>query len=164
MDRGRTLLLFDPAAQPQSWNERMTPGEFAVLYSGAVSGAPDVATCEIFPSLSEAEEYAARQTALFPALRCRIYDHHGLAGQPVREIRGSQFIGESEISGRFRRWAGSLLFFGGIALFAMDWRAGFSLSWPAMLGVRMMPVGLFLLVVELMIFVSARRKKVSSAG
>lgn len=30
----RTLPLFDPHSQPQSWNERMADGEFAVLYVG----------------------------------------------------------------------------------------------------------------------------------
>lgn len=30
----RTLPLFDPRAYPQSWNERMAEGEFAVLNAG----------------------------------------------------------------------------------------------------------------------------------
>ena len=30
----RTLPLFDPHSLPQSWNERMADGEFAVLYAG----------------------------------------------------------------------------------------------------------------------------------
>lgn len=37
----RTILLFDPLAQPQSWNERMLPGEYAVLYSFQSHGGFD---------------------------------------------------------------------------------------------------------------------------
>jgi hypothetical protein len=165
MAQSRTLLLFDPNAQPQCWNERMSPTEYAVLYSGIQpipSGHPDDApatgpSCTIFSTLSEAEQYAAQQVALTPTLRCRIYDHHGLAVQPIREIRGSEHKGESEISARFRRWAGSILFFGGIALVVLDWSADFKLSWPATIGIRMFPVGLVLLVTELVIVITARR-------
>jgi hypothetical protein len=164
MAQSRTLLLFDPNAQPQCWNERMTSAEYAVLYSGQPipshhpGGTPATApTCTVFSSLAEAEEHAAQQVALIPSLRCRIYDHQGLAVQPIREIRGNQYKGDSEISARFRRWAGSILFFGGLALVVVDWSSDFSLSWPATIGVRMFPVGLVLLVTELVIVITARR-------
>ena len=165
MAQSRTLLLFDPNAQPQCWNERMSATEYAVLYSGIQpipSGHSDDApvsgpSCTVFSTLSEAEEYADQQVALIPTLRCRIYDHHGLAVQPIREIRGSQHKGESEISARFRRWTGSILFFGGLALVVLDWTNDFELSWPATIGIRMFPVGLVLLVTELVIVITARR-------
>jgi hypothetical protein len=164
MAQSRTLLLFDPNAQPQCWNERMTSTEYAVLYSGIQlpsdhqDGTPVSGPyCTVFSSLAEAEEHAAQQVALIPTLRCRIYDHQGLAIQPVREIRGSQYKGESEISARFRRWAGSILFFGGLALIVLDWSTDFNLSWPATIGVRMFPVGLVLLVTELVIVITAKR-------
>jgi hypothetical protein len=165
MAPSRTLLLFDPNAQPQCWNERMTSSEYAALYSGILpvpsdhqDGTPISGPyCTVFSTLAEAEEYATRQVALIPTLRCRIYDHRGLAVQPVREIRGSQYKGESEISARFRRWAGSILFFGGLALIVLDWSTDFNLSWPATIGVRMFPVGLVLLVTELVIVITARR-------
>jgi hypothetical protein len=165
MPQSRTLLLFDPNAQPQSWNERMTSTEYAVLYSGSQplpSGHHDGKPasrpyCTVFTTLAEAEEYAAQQVALIPTLRCRIYDHRGLAIQPIREIRGSQHKGESEISARFRRWAGSIMFFGGLALVVLDWSTDFKLSWPATIGVRIFPVGLVLLVTELVIVITAKR-------
>ena len=104
MAPSRTLLLFDPNAQPQCWNERMTSSEYAVLYShqpvpshhhnGTPAAGP---TCTVFSTLAEAEVYATQQVALIPTLRCRIYDHQGLAVQPIREIRGTQYKGESEI-------------------------------------------------------------------
>jgi hypothetical protein len=167
MAPSRTLLLFDPNTQPQSWNERMTSTEYAVLYSGIhhlPSGHHDGKPasgpyCTVFNTLAEAEDYAAQQVALIPTLRCRIYDHRGLAVQPIREIRGTQHKGESEISARFRRWAGSILFFGGLALVVLDWSKDFSLSWPATIGFRMFPVGLVLLVTELVIVITARRAR-----
>jgi hypothetical protein len=165
MPQPRTLLLFDPQAQPHSWNERMTPTEYAVLYSGAQPVPPnpqnptptDPRYCTIFSTLAQAEEYATQQVAFIPTLRCRIYDHQGLAVQPIREIRGTQHKGDSEITARFRRWAGSILFLGGITLIILDWSTNFGLSWPATIGVRMFPVGLVLLVTELVIVITARR-------
>ena len=108
-------------------------------------------------ALAKAEEYATQQVALIPTLRCRIYDHQGLAVQPIREIRGTHYKAESEISARFRRWAGSILFFGGLALIVFDWSTDFNLSWPATIGVRMFPVGLILLVTELVIIITTKR-------
>ena len=96
---------------------------------------------------------------LLPTLRCRIYNHEGLGREPVREIRGAEYKGESEISARFRRWAGSVLFFGGLGLTILDWSTDFDLGWPAMIGTRMLPVGLILLVIELALVIEARRKK-----
>jgi hypothetical protein len=164
----RVMLLFDPEAHPQCWNERMVPGEFAVLYTGSqprvledgsLAWDGTVPTCTVFSSLSEAEAYAARQVVEVPTLRCRIYDDKGLAGQPVRQISGTQHKGESEISSRFRRWCGSILLLGGIALGVVDWQSDFTRLWPGTLGVRMIPVGLILLVTELVIVIEAKRKK-----
>ena len=142
----------------------MAPGEFAVLYSSNQLASPPVDSdtsgapfCTVFDSLADAEQHATAQVALMPTLRCRIYDHHGLASQPVREIHGSYYKGESEITARFRRWGGSIFFFGGIGLIALDWSTGFSLSWPAMLGSRLLILGFILLVTELLIVANARR-------
>jgi hypothetical protein len=159
MGEPRTLPLLDLNAQLQSWNERMSPTEFAVLNSGTAGEAGvDATVCTVFESLAEAERFAREQVALHPQLRCRIYDHHGFGSQPVREVRGAEHKGESEISARFRRWGGMLLFFGGLLLMAVDWISGFAFSWPAMLGARMAPVGLVLLVTELVIVIELRRK------
>jgi hypothetical protein len=168
VNQPRTLLLIDPHARPQGWNERMKPGEYAILYSSLRlgsdadnSGAIREPFCSVFSTLTDAEEYAAQQVALLPTLGCRIYDHHGLGRQPIREIRGTEYKGEEEISPRFRRWWGYGLFFGGVLLFAVDWRADFALLWPAMFATRMLPIGLLLLVIELVMFIEARRKTVA---
>src|ERR1700727_1288112 len=118
MSEPRVMLLYDPEARPQNWNERLAEGEYAVLYSGTQprvvgqesEGGGGAPTCTVFGSLAQAEE---------PTLRCRIYDQRGLAEQPVREIRGALHKGESEISARFRRWGGTILLVGGVVLWVM---------------------------------------------
>ncbi len=154
MSLPRTLLLFDPGAEPASWNERMAPGEYAIHYSHSKDAAP---SCTVVASLAEAEQYAAEQIALDPTLRCRIYDHRGFIGAPIRELRGKQYVAPSDITPRFRRWAGSILFFGGLLLTIIDWTTAFRLGWPAMIGTRMMVPGFVLLFIEAMIVLQAKR-------
>jgi hypothetical protein len=154
MGTSRTLPLFDERAQPPCWNERMAPGEYAVHYSEQ-SGPP---SCTVFGTLAEAEAYAQGRVLQQPSLRCRIYDHQGFIGKPIQEFRGNSYKGDSDISPRFRRWAGSILFFGGLILIIVDWNHDFSLSWPTMFGIRMVFPGLFLLITEAFIVLYSRRK------
>ncbi len=143
----------------------MVLGEYATLYSslrlgsGRNSAPMEGPFCVIFSTLAEAEEDANHRVILLPTLCCRIYDHHGLGRQPLREICGSQYKGKGDFSPRFRRGWGFGLFLGGIALTIVDWRADFGLLWPAMFGTRMIPVGLFLLGTEVVICIEARLKK-----
>jgi hypothetical protein len=132
----------------------MLPAEYAIHYSHSKDAAP---TCTIVASLAAAEQYAAEQVALDPTLRCRIYDHRGFVGAPVREVRGKQYVAPSDITPRFRRWAGSILFFGGTILTIIDWADDFKLGWPAMIGTRMMVPGFVLLFIEAMILLQAKR-------
>jgi hypothetical protein len=161
----RTVLLFDPHSHPQSWNERMVAGEFAVLYSQQLRAPVESfiksqlgPVCDLFSSLPEAEQYARQQVAIRPLLRCRIYGIEGLGGQPLMEIAGKLYRGESEISSRFRRWGGSILLAGGLTLICFDYLHNFDLSWPATIGIRALPAGLILLVTEAVIVWEARRK------
>ena len=130
----------------------MLEGEFAVHDSFSVS-APD---CTIFPSLADAERWSRARVAQDPALRCRIYDHDGLARPPVLEVRGSAYSAEAEMSPRFRRWCGSILFLGGLLLTAVDAMYDFRLSWPAMIGTRILLPGLLLLFIEAMVMLHTR--------
>ncbi len=156
----RTVPLFDSGAQPASWNERMLPGEYAVHYSSFDSRALVTGpSCTILGSLADAEEYAKAQVILKPGLRCRIYDDRGFVGPPILEVRGLQYK-ESDISPRFRRWVGSLLFFGGLALVIVDWSVDFKLTWPATIGVRMLIPGLILLVTEVILVLNVKRKRI----
>jgi hypothetical protein len=164
MRHPRTLPLFDERAQPASWAERMTPGEYAVHYSSFDKARGSGPSCTVLGSLAEAEAYAKEQVEQRPALRCRIYDHQGFIGQPIREFRGSSFKGGSEMSSRFRRWFGSGLFLGGLALIGLDWSRDFTLSWPAMIGIRLFFPGLFLILTEMVLILLRRRKRVQDIG
>ena len=57
----RQLPLYDAGHKPETWNERMVPGEYAVHYSSfedRTSGAP---YCTVFTTLQEAVDYAQEQ-------------------------------------------------------------------------------------------------------
>lgn len=140
----------------------MAPGEYAVHYSSFEKAAVHGPECAILGSLADAEEYAREQVALRPSLRCRIYDHQGFIGAPVSEVRGAEYVPESEITRRFRRLGGAILFFGGLILTLVDWSANFKFGWPAMLGTRMLLPGLVLLFIEAMVVLNARQQRRSA--
>ncbi|HMF64126.1 MAG TPA: hypothetical protein VK608_08575 [Edaphobacter sp.] len=168
MAEPRTLPLFDPNATPQSWNERMVPGEYAILYANLQpplldqppgSLPPTGPVCVVFDNLPAAEAYAERQAAQFPRLRCNIYDHTGMSRHPIRQICGIHGRDTNEISAGFRRWGGSVLLLLSIVLGIAEWRSGSTLTWAGTIASRLAPAGLILLVTELAIVVEARLKK-----
>ncbi len=134
----------------------MVPGEYAVHYSSFDKSLQSSPSCTVFASLADAEQFAKEQTTLDPTLRCRIYDHQGLVGAPVSEIKGAKYVGDSDLSPRFRRWGGSFLFFGGVILTLIDWAVDFRFGWPAMVGTRMMIPGLVLLFIEAIIILHTK--------
>ena len=142
----------------------MATGEYAVHYSKSDSSSSFSPVCTVFGTLSEVEIYAKEQVAQRPDLRCRIYDHQGFIGAPIYEFRGSSYKGDSDLSPRFRRWVGSVLFVGGLILTAIDWRYDFRLSWPAMIGTRILIPGLVLLVAEAAIVFDKKRKTAHAEG
>src|SRR5271170_2409519 len=156
---GRTVLLYDERTHPPCWNERMTAGEYAVHYSSFESGSGAAPYCTVFGSLEAAETQARQETARQPELRCRIYDHEGFGRPPVREFIGSEYKEEPGIGPLFRRWGGGVLFFGGLILTIIDWRSDFELSWPAMIGTRLLFPGFALLVTDVVIVLTERRKR-----
>ncbi len=129
----------------------MQEGEYAVHYSSFSGDAHSGPYCTVLEDLPSAVAYAEQQIAARPTLRCAIYDHHGLAGRPVRELQGTAFKAPSDITPRFRRWVGSILFFGGLALFIVDWSHEFRFVWPSMVGSRILIPGLVLLFTEAMV-------------
>jgi hypothetical protein len=135
----------------------MAVGEYAVHFSQSVDGI-DSRTCAVLPSLRDAEDFAREQVLLHPALLCRVFDHHGFVGAPAVEVAGTAYKGHNDITPRFRRWVGSLLFFGGSILFVTDWVANFRFDWPSVLGSRLMIPGLILLVTEALVMLHNRRK------
>jgi hypothetical protein len=133
----------------------MHPGEFAVHVSGGLNAS----TCAIFQSLPDAEQYARQEVQQHPTMKCRVFDHHGFVGAPALEIVGSDSTTRDEITPRFRRWIGSVLFFGGSILFVTDWVANFRFDWPSVLGSRLMIPGLILLVTEALVMHHKRRSQ-----
>lgn len=148
----RTLPLFDPKAHPPTWNERMVPGEFAVHASNRAS-------CVVFPSFAEAEDYVHDRLRLNPTLRLRVFTHAGFIGEPMLDLRGSQFKGERDLSPRLRRWIGGALLITGSALFAFDWLNNFRFDWPSLVGSRLLIPGVILVFTEWMIVLTQRQKK-----
>jgi hypothetical protein len=156
MPSPRHLPLYDPAVHPSSWNERMAPGEFAVHYAAVQPGPPG--TCDIFPSLPEAEVYANAQILLHPDMRCRIYDHHGFVGAPIREICGPDFKDNSELSSRSRRWVGFGCLLLGIGLITIDWLDSFRLVWAYTIGLPLLLPGAVLIFMEALVVLTRRRR------
>lgn len=139
----------------------MAAGEYAVHFSKS-AGEIDARTCAVLPSLSDAESFAREQVAIHSALLCRIFDHQGFIGAPALEVAGKDYKGHNDITPRFRRWAGSLLFVGGSGLFLTDWVANFRFDWPSVLGSRLMIPGLVLLVTEALVLLHNRRRTAAS--
>jgi hypothetical protein len=160
----RQLPLNKAGLRQGTWNERMEPGEFAVHYSSFVRTAGSAPYCMVFGSIDEAEAFARGAVLERPELRCTIYDHQGLIGAPLRDIRGSKYKGESELSPRFRRWGGAILLIGGMILIVIDWAHDFRFLWPAMFGSRMLIAGLLLLVIEAMVVLHDRLKRRHNTG
>ncbi|SEB89968.1 hypothetical protein SAMN05443244_2131 [Terriglobus roseus] len=135
----------------------MSEGEYAVHFSQSF-GDVDARSCAVLPSLTEAESFARKQVASHPTLLSRVFDHQGFIGAPAAEFAGKGYRGHNDITPRFRRWVGSLLFFGGSILFVTDWVANFRFDWPSVLGSRLMIPGLILLVTEALVMLHNRRK------
>jgi hypothetical protein len=136
----------------------MGVGEFAVHYSKFYAGAA-TPFCTVLPSVEEAEAFARAEVQRHPELRCTIYDHNGFVGAPLRDVRGVDYKEWGEITQRFRRWVGGVLFFGGVGLTIFDWQADFRYLWPSMLGTRMLIPGTLLLFTEAMILLQAWHTK-----
>jgi hypothetical protein len=153
MAESRQLPLLD--ATLGTWHERMAGGEYAVHYSSVESGNP---YCTVFETLQDAIAHGEEQVLKRPALRCMIYDHDGMVGAPIREIRGKDFKA-NEITSRFRRWFGSVSFLAGSILTIIDWSMNFRLSWPAMIGTRMALGGFTVLVIEGLVMLHERQSE-----
>ncbi|WP_263417496.1 hypothetical protein [Terriglobus albidus] len=142
----------------------MAEGEFAVLFSGdrpeTVEGeaTPEGPFCVVAADMADAERYAREVVVLYPTMITRVYDRRGMVGAPLFEAHGAK-ANHSEISARFRRWAGGSLFGVGAALGLAEIISGFTINWAGMLAARLLPVGVVLLLTEAAIVVGARREQ-----
>ena len=159
MSYPRHLPLFDEGVRQGTWNERMVAGEYAVHYSSFEEDSGVAPYCTVFGDLQAAEAYAKRQATTRPALRCTIYDHQGLIGPPLRDIRGSKFRDSSDLSPQVRRWLGSALLFCGLILIVIDWSSHFRLDWPSVIGNRILILGLILVVTEALVAFNAKHER-----
>ncbi|SDF57207.1 hypothetical protein [Terriglobus roseus] len=159
----RRVLLFDPAAQPSSWNQRIGASDFAVHYSSFPDGYVGAPYCDVLASAAEAEAYAQNYVTEHPQVRCRVYDAHGLVGAPLFEVAGKSYKGESNLS-QFRRWGGSVLFVVGSILFSIDVFQDYRLLWPSTIGSRLAIPGALLLVTEGLVVLTARHNAKKKAA
>ena len=140
----------------------MQPGEFAVLFTNTQPASIDPSlgfVAVLFSSLEKAVAYARAEVKAEPRLRCSIYDVRGLSEPPLRIIAGAKGQDRSFLSSKFRLWMGSICLVVGIALGAAELMSDMSLSWAGMLGARVGPVGVILLLTEIGVRLSERRKK-----
>ncbi len=142
----------------------MVSGEYAVHYSSFAVASYTGPFCTVFGSLDDAVAYAQQQVSERPGLRCTIYDYEGFVGAPLRDIRGRDFKERDALSARFRRWAGSILFVSGLILTIIDWRSDFELSWPAMIGTRIIIPGFGLLLIEAILQINHRKDRKREAS
>ncbi len=150
----RKTPLLNPVTQ-RSWHEEMHPGQFAVHLSQETGTVPTCALCDTW---EEAEQYACEEVEQRPTVRCRLYDDRGFVGAPLLEVTGRAFKGERDLSPRVRRWIGVGMLAVGLILCAIDWSTDFRLSWPGLVGSRLLIPGLVLLVTEGLVLLHAHQK------
>ncbi len=166
----RIVPVFDQRADPQSWSNRMKRGESAAMLTDARSGSPcdeagmpvmDVnrAPCYIFSDLASANAWCVALVQAMPEIRCRVYDADGLAKPPAAEHSAPQYVRRDPLNRKVSRRAGIGLLAAGLLLCLIEWLSGFRLSWAAMLGMRLWPAGLVLLVAEAAFLAEDARKR-----
>lgn len=139
----------------------MSVGEFAVHFSYRTTES-STPTCTIFSSLAEAEHFSAEEISRHPDLRCRIYDHQGFVGAPIREISGPKFKSNLGLSHRYLWSLGGTSLALGIVLFLVDWTNGFRYGWPGFIGARLLIFGTLLVVIELLLLLPKRSSQAPS--
>jgi hypothetical protein len=157
----RDLPLYEEGPRPGTWNERMSPGEHAVHYSSFASD-DQAPYCTVFENLDAAFAYAQHEVQAQPELSCKIYDNRGFGFLPTCEVHGSKYIDKNAITPGFRRWAGSILFFGGLALLVVEFCSGFSLLWPGVFGGHMIFPGVMFLGTEFYLLMTKSKKVIPS--
>ena len=145
----------------------MSLGEFAVLCEDARTGAakqpnntlaptPHSQVCTIFDSRQAAEEFARERVAVYPAMRCLVFDHEGRAGQPLLIVNRPEFAPRGEIGPAFRRWVGGICLVAGLALGAWEIAHDYATIWAGALAIRLLPVAALLLGVELVLWAQGK--------
>ncbi len=162
MSNPRVISLFSKSDPHRSWNEGMSEGEFAVLFANSRPADLDPAigpVAVIHSSLVDAVTYAQAETIKDTHLRCSIYDEVGLGKPPLRVIAGLRGADTTFLSAKFRLWGGGICLGAGVALGAAEALSGMTLNWAGMLAARIGPAGAILLLTEVGVRLSDRKKK-----
>ena len=149
----REVLLYDPNRRPENWTDLMHPGQFAVLYSDAVTDVEKTAagrylqpgqqsTCLVFDSLAEAVEYCKAKVEAIPRMRCDIYDHAGKSKPPLQTFLHHAH----EESPKQRVYWGWALVACSVGYFVMEWYRGFAKGLYLLIGINMLFAGLRLAI------------------
>jgi hypothetical protein len=147
------VLLYDPHRVPHHWVELLRPGQFAVfvfaldsvaiLDENGQSSGPSDESCFIFDALDEAKQFCDVVVTRVEHVRCEVYDHHGMAIQPLATIVNPRDRGR--IHNRLSGW--SLIIIGLAAvisclpLFWFDWLAAGARIWPTLIGINLIVFG-----------------------
>jgi hypothetical protein len=164
----RSLLIYDPAARPHTWSDRMQPGEFAVLCEDARTGAPkqpdnSIAVtdssqiCSVFDTQAEAEQFARSQVERYPAMRCVVFDHEGRGRPELLTVCRPEFAPRGEIGPGMRRWVGGGCLLVGLALAAWEMAHDYETIWAGTLAMRLLPVAAVFLGIEFVLWIQAKR-------
>jgi hypothetical protein len=164
----RSLLIYDPAARPHAWSDRMQTGEFAVLCEDARNGAPkqpdnslavndSSQICTIFDTLAEAEQFARSQVERYLTMRCVVFDHEGRGRPPLLTVHRPEFAPRGEIGPAFRRWVGGGCLLLGAAFGAWEIAHDYETIWAGTLAMRLLPVAAVLLGTDLVLWIQAKR-------
>lgn len=160
----RSLLIYDPAARPHAWSDRMQPGEFAVLCEDARTGAPkqpdnSIAVtessqiCSVFDTQAGAEQFARSQVERYPAMRCVVFDHEGRGRPALLTVCRPEFAPHGEIGPGMRRWVGGGSLLVGLALAAWEMAHDYETIWAGTLAMRLLPVAAVFLGIEFVLWI-----------
>jgi hypothetical protein len=150
--------VYDPGQTPAHWSGAIRAGQYAIFLfdarthlardaTGRYPGRDEssVALCD---HLQEAVETAGGLVGAHPELCCEIYDHEGMAGEPVEVIynpaeRG-KYVGRPVA--RREAWWGTALCLCALGFIFADFRHGLAYIWGYVLGLKLLIIGLVLLV------------------
>lgn len=148
----------------------MLPGEFAVLCEDARTGAPkqpdntlapgDASQqCSVFDTRQAAEAFAHTQVAVYPGMRCVVFDHEGRGRPPLLTVNRPEYAPRGEIGPAFRRWVGGISLVAGTACAAWEIAHDYATIWAGTLAMRLLPIAAVCLGTELVLWVVAKRSR-----
>lgn len=149
------LRLFDPSRTPTNWTEIIRSGQYVAFAKTFDTGAPcdadgrpfpdaSAATCLLFESLSEAEDFCRHQVERAPGVRFEIFDSKGRANPPLLVIVHPARVAALEGNPRgmrLRTWGAALLLGVAAVSFWYDFEHGARARFfPTLIGINLVVV------------------------